>query len=662
MERIALPDLSNYPSNLVRELHTALLAAQEAGRILDAAFLSPGGAAGHGAKSPVDTEAESMIRRRLDAAFPDYGIRGEELPGLDRLPGAGGRVVPEGAPRWFVDPNDGTDAYLSGRRGASVSIGLVRGDRPVLGVVFAYAARSGFGDLFFWAEGGPLMRNGSVVPPGRRVRVSGKAIALSSGGADTASLANLSSCSPARVRAEPSIAYRLALAAAGEADVAMSIYGPHDYDVAAGHALLLGAGGDLYSAGGLPIRYASSASAGGAWARVGDCFGGTGGLPAEFSRRDWSALRQARHARHPEYPFVKSDRALVCPDHALLDRACGSLLGMVAGDSLGSLAEFRSSAEIAASYPAGGPDELADGGTWGTIAGQPTDDSELGILLGRSIVKGSGYDPEEAARAYAYWHDTEPFDEGATTRAAFEAACMAWKSGSPSVAEAARRGASAMAGSQANGALMRLAPLAVYAHALEDGIIADLAARDAALSHANPVCQAANAAFAVALAALVRGETRRDAVERANAALSRDEASAWRDGAPAVAACLESAMGTGPVADAGSGQGWVLVALGNAIHRLLTGQGMAEAAIETVRMGGDTDTNAAIAGALLGAADGADLVPIQWKSAILSCRPGPGWCLRPRPEPLWPVDIMRLAERLVVLGGKNGGERWRSGR
>jgi ADP-ribosyl-[dinitrogen reductase] hydrolase len=49
-------------------------------------------------------------------------------------------------------------------------------------------------------------------------------------------------------------------------------------------------------------------------------------------------------------------------------------------------------------------------------------------------------------------------------------------------------------------------------------------------------------------------------------------------------------------------QGWVLIALRNAFHRLLTGQSIEEALVETVVMGGDTDTNAAICGALLGTA------------------------------------------------------------
>nr|WP_235670380.1 ADP-ribosylglycohydrolase family protein [Prosthecochloris vibrioformis] len=52
-------------------------------------------------------------------------------------------------------------------------------------------------------------------------------------------------------------------------------------------------------------------------------------------------------------------------------KAQGCLLGQLAGDALGSLVEFQSPDEIRRSYP-DGVRELADGGTWNTIAGQPT--------------------------------------------------------------------------------------------------------------------------------------------------------------------------------------------------------------------------------------------------------------------------------------------------
>jgi ADP-ribosyl-[dinitrogen reductase] hydrolase len=73
-------------------------------------------------------------------------------------------------------------------------------------------------------------------------------------------------------------------------------------------------------------------------------------------------------------------------DPAILSRAQGCLLGQLAGDSLGSLVESMSPGVIRRKYP-NGIRELADGGTWGTIAGQPTDDSEMALMLARMLVK-----------------------------------------------------------------------------------------------------------------------------------------------------------------------------------------------------------------------------------------------------------------------------------
>src|SRR5690606_7085077 len=92
-----------------------------------------------------------------------------------------------------------------------------------------------------------------------------------------------------------------------------------------------------------------------------------------------------------------------------VNRAQGCLLGQLAGDTLGSLVEFQSPEEIRRSYPAG-VRKLADGGTWNTIAGQPTDDSEMALLLARMLTERGAYDPGAALRAYQFWHDSDPFD------------------------------------------------------------------------------------------------------------------------------------------------------------------------------------------------------------------------------------------------------------
>jgi hypothetical protein len=71
-----------------------------------------------------------------------------------------------------------------------------------------------------------------------------------------------------------------------------------------------------------------------------------------------------------------------------------------------------------------------------------------------------------------------------------------------------------------------------------------------------------------------------------------------------------------------------------------------------VAQGGDTDTNAAICGALLGAAQGSEAVPMRWRMAILACRPIEELgALQPRPPRYWPDDLPALAEALIHRRG-----------
>src|SRR5450755_1406548 len=92
---------------------------------------------------------------------------------------------------------------------------------------------------------------------------------------------------------------------------------------------------------------------------------------------------------------------------AVVSRAQGCLLGQLAGDALGSMVEFRGPEDIRCDYP-NRIRELADGGRWGTIAGQPTDDSEMALMLARMLAEQKKYDAEEARKAYRFWLDSHP--------------------------------------------------------------------------------------------------------------------------------------------------------------------------------------------------------------------------------------------------------------
>ena len=593
--------------DLARALDVAIDAARAAGALLLADFHRPDGPRGHGDKAEADVEAENLIRARLLGAFPGWRFLGEET----------GRESGDAeSPLWLVDPNDGTRDYLLGARGSAVSIGLLLDRRPVLGVVFAFAYPDSAGDLFAWAEGaGPIRRNGrtvdaqlpQILEPGDEVLASSKA--------DRDPEGNLRCASPARFRAVPSIAHRLALVAAGEAAATSSLYAPCAWDYGAGHALVRAAGGVLVDEAGVEVTYAEDGTS-----NTVRAYAGAPAVAVMLARRPWETVGSVR--RSSGRARLRPGQAT--PDAGLLSRAQGCLLGQVAGDNLGALVEFFSHDRIAEQH-GDGPRRLEDGGVWDLMAGQPTDDSEMALALARSIVRSGGYSVDDALQAYRDWLASDPFDAGTTTRSAL--------------------GGRLMPASQANGSLMRVSPLGVFAHRRSPAEAAALARLDSSLTHPHPVCRDAAAAFTVAIAhAVAHG----DGPEAAHAA-----AVTWARAAPAeaaVTAALERAASTPPVCDEGH-VGWVLVALQNAFYELLHARGVEEGVVDSVRRGGDTDTNAAIAGALLGAVHGRDGIPLQWRRRVLSCRPLASHSRHPRPAEFWPVDVLELAELLCLDSG-----------
>jgi ADP-ribosyl-[dinitrogen reductase] hydrolase len=312
-------------------------------------------------------------------------------------------------------------------------------------------------------------------------------------------------------------------------------------------------------------------------------------------------------------------------DDGTLLRAQGCLLGQLAGDALGSLVEFQSPETIRRKYP-DGVRQLADGGTWGTIAGQPTDDSEMALMLARTLIKHRRYDAEEARKAYVLWLNSAPFDCGGTVSSGLSGRLNH--------------------GSQANGALMRISPLGVFGCNYDLTRVSEYARADALLTHPHPVCVQANALYVMAIANSIG--TWKDTQEIYEQI--KNWATEMNVEAPLMKAIVDAY--SSPPADYVHQQGWVLIAFQNALWQLLHAPSLEEGVVDSVMRGGDTDTNAAIAGALLGAVHGLEAIPAQWRDKLLNCRPEAGMphVRHPRPECFWPVDALHIAQCLVAGG------------
>jgi ADP-ribosylglycohydrolase len=251
----------------------------------------------------------------------------------------------------------------------------------------------------------------------------------------------------------------------------------------------------------------------------------------------------------------------------------------------------------------------------------------MALALARSLTQLGRYDPEAVARSYVRWYQSNPFDIGATISAALSAPDRA-----PNPT------------SQANGALMRISPLGIFGSQLPPEALAQHARTDASLTHPHPTCLDANVVYTAAIAFAIRTANPPERIYQH----ALDTVKSNRIGS-AVSGCLRKAASK-PPADYGTQQGWVLIALQNAFYQLLHAPNLEEGIVDTIRRGGDTDTNAAIAGALLGAAWGRTAIPAQWLETLLACRPqlGNENVHRPRPQEYWPVDALQLAEQLIA--------------
>lgn len=594
---MASPDPGSDVPPLGEILAATVTTVEAEGRRLLAEFHLPAGPRGAGSKAPIDDEIEVRLRQALQCALPCTFIGEETGETRGELQGW----------CWVVDPHDATTDFLKGVRGSSISVGLLRGAVPVLGVVHAPASPDRGWETFAWAEGaGPLRRNGTPV----RCDLGGGALAKGAivFATTTSALRPVvfsRAIAPARYVALASVAHRMARVAAGDGVATLSIHQVNEYDIAGGAALLRASGGVVLDFSGREVVFTGKPDS-----IVNGCFAGAPAAAAALARFDWSAARR-EEKRAPRvltgYPKLADARRL--------GRAQGCLLGQVVGDSLGSPIQFESALHIARVHPQG-VRELADGGTGDTIAGQPTDDTEMALALARSILAKGRYDAKAALAAYRAWLTSAPFDVGASIGAALE--------GAPNPE------------SQGSGSLMRVSPIGVWAAG--DAARAAAAAReDSSLTHPNAVCADACAAYAAAIATGIAGGGR-DAML----------AAALAHAAGRARAVIESAAGGEPVRDFASSRGWVLIALQNAFFQLMHAGDFEAGLVETVKPGGDTGTNGTVAGALLGALLGIEAIPARWVLPVLACRPlAEVGVPRPRPMQYWPDDVLELAEALL---------------
>jgi ADP-ribosylglycohydrolase len=277
----------------------------------------------------------------------------------------------------------------------------------------------------------------------------------------------------------------------------------------------------------------------------------------------------------------------------LRDRVLGSILGLAIGDALGAPFEFRRRTQVAFPLPAFElPWMGLPPGTW-------TDDTAMARNLWLSLIEhGGALDLDDVLERHLAWLASGPPDVGNQTRLALAEAAA----GTPDPARAVfeRRGPEVSAG---NGSVMYCAPLGVV-RALRPDALIDEAPALSRITHWDGRCQTACLAVTSTVSALVQGEAP-DAAVVGGLACVED-----REGGEELEFLVAEA-GRSRQID-GPDQGFSLFTAGIGLQVVAETLDFEDGLRHVVGLGGDTDTNAAVAGALLGALHGLSAIPAPW--------------------------------------------------
>lgn len=261
------------------------------------------------------------------------------------------------------------------------------------------------------------------------------------------------------------------------------------------------------------------------------------------------------------------------------ERALGAFLGLAVGDALGGTVEFMTRNEIATRY--GVHDRMVGGGWLRLAAGQVTDDTEMALALGRSLLRKGGLDLQDLCEEFARWLRSGPIDVGNTCRRGIRRFITDGSVEGPH-----------FEGDAGNGAAMRLLPVAL-ATLGSPAIAEDWCIRQCRTTHHHPLSDAAAVALVRMLHRLLAGETK-EAVRDIADALVAEHRGFRFDSSP------------------GQSSAYVVDTMRTVLHFYFGTSSFADAAVKTVNQGGDADTTGAIVAMLAGATYGVEAIPTGW--------------------------------------------------
>lgn len=182
-----------------------------------------------------DIEIDGFLRKELGALLPSAGWLSEESADHPERLGRG--------LCWLVDPIDGTRDFIRGRTGWAVSVSLVSSARPLIGILSAPARQ----EEWFAIAGQGAWRNGIPLRASTRPSFPGARVPADSLPAEDQDLV--------MVDKPNSIALRVAMVAADEADLVATLRWGFEWDIAAAALIAREAGAATSDAFGMPLVY-----------------------------------------------------------------------------------------------------------------------------------------------------------------------------------------------------------------------------------------------------------------------------------------------------------------------------------------------------------------------------------------------------------------------
>ncbi|MCX5209271.1 ADP-ribosylglycohydrolase family protein [Kitasatospora sp. NBC_00240] len=299
-------------------------------------------------------------------------------------------------------------------------------------------------------------------------------------------------------------------------------------------------------------------------------------------------------------------------------RAAGAVVGSAVGDALGAPYEFGPAGAFSARFPPeAGAGAMRSGGGWDT--GEATDDTQMAVHLAESLVECGGLDLPDVFDRFRRWAADDPKDIGLQTEDVLTSG-MPWDQAAAVHFQVNLRAAG-------NGSLMRAAGSAVYFAPAGQAAGMDAARRIAALTHGDRAAWEGTAVLHELVRVALTGADPLGALPETLELVDSEHRERY---ATVLAPHWHPGLAT-------EFNGAVRPCLGSALRALRSTSSFPGALRAAVDVGGDTDTVAAVTGALAGARYGFDAIPAHWTEPLHVPLPGSGGRVLRLPELLSPA-------------------------